>query len=103
MTKFSAIGKLIERNAEKRREQAVEHRDEPRHVEAAKILDSLAAQFAAGDVDAEIWDHYRRLERQDGIDDEAAQIIGSVGFDAFPQTPDQLLQAIIELVEENRA
>lgn len=102
MTTFTTIGKHLERNAEMRREKAVEFRDEPRHNEAAKILDSLAAQFAAGDVDRELWGKLIELDDPaNDLEDDIGYVIGSIGFDVWPQTPDQFLAAVIELAQEN--
>lgn len=99
MTKYVTIGKWLERNAELKREQAVEHRDDVRHGKAAQIMDGLAAQFAAGDVDPELWAKYEALEPGG---DEIGAVMGMIGFDRFPNTADQFLAILIEETEASR-
>jgi hypothetical protein len=99
MTTFTRIGRHLERNAEMQRERAVEFRTDPRYLKAAQILDGLSALFAAGYVDPELWSRYEALG---DTEQEEDTIIGSVGFDAWPNKPDEFLQLIIELVQENR-
>lgn len=100
MTYQAAYAEQLQRNAEWRRGLAVEHPDEAeRNLDAAEMSDSLAAQFTADEFDNDLMERIVALEQHEATRSDVLQatseIISKIGFDEFPDSPDDLLDAIL--------
>lgn len=105
MTSFNAVdlsvwAESFEGSADWRRQKASEYPDDAaRNLEAAAQLDSLAAQFNAGDVDPELVAEYESLGNSDvahRVVEVESELLKHVGFHRHFANADDFIRAIIE-------
>jgi len=90
----------LKANAEWRREKAVDVSDDgQRNLDAAVLSDQLAAAFNEDDFDEGLMARIVDLEQdEDTVSDlnlAISEVIGRLGFDEFPGSPDDLLDTVL--------
>jgi hypothetical protein len=100
---LSAWAHSFESSAEWRREKAQEHPvDAARNLDAATELDSLAAQFNAGDVDPYLVSQYEALAEDDDLAHRATSIESEmtreIGFHASYDKADDFVRELLHRV-----
>jgi hypothetical protein len=100
---LSAWSLSFESSADWRRKRAKEHpEDAARNLDAAAELDSLAAQFNAGDVDPDLVRQYEALGEDDDLAHKAVEVEGEMmretGFSSSYEKADDFVREIISRV-----
>ena len=97
-----ALAKAFERQAETRRETALENKHQ-RSFQAAKCLDELAGQVASGDFAPDNFERYVEIiERVGPIEDvdrrqpKINKIMRDVGFRFFPKNADEFFAELYD-------
>ena len=100
MTYQTNFADRLKANAEWRREKAVDISDDrQRNLDAAVLSDQLAAAFTEDDFDEGLMARIVDLEQdEDTVSDlnlTISEVIGRLGFDEFPGSPDDLLDTVL--------
>lgn len=99
---LSAWAQTFESTAQWRREKATEFpQDAARHLAAATELDSLAAQFEAGDVNPELVARYEALggsEQAHRVTEIEGELMRQIGFGRYFEKADDFIRTILDEV-----
>ena len=96
MTDYSGIALALEKKAAWRREKADRHPEDVRNLRAAEMLESLAAQAEAGDIDTELLDRLTDLQNEsDEADDRANELMTAIGFGVSYEKIDDLVRDVV--------
>ncbi|RUX48855.1 hypothetical protein EOA33_14345 [Mesorhizobium sp. M4A.F.Ca.ET.050.02.1.1] len=96
MTDATGIAHALEKKASWRREKAQRHPEDVRNIEAAEMLESLAAQAEAGDIDPELSDRLTAMQNEgDEADERANELMTAIGFSQRYEKIDHLIRDIV--------
>lgn len=96
MTDVAGIAYSLERKAVWRREKAERYPEDVRNLEAAEMLESLAAQV--NDIDPELLERFVSLDGENSnIEESASEVMTDIGFRRHYVKIDDMVRDIIDL------